>query len=97
MALYRQWRLLTAKTQPLTSASESSSTCSEHDSPVLSNLDQNQAPTQKPIEYKPAAKSDLITLSGSQLKSLIKEYTKVCVREELAEILETLLAQKKVQ
>jgi hypothetical protein len=91
------------------SESDCSSTCEEQESSVLSSLDQNQsAPElktspkseQKVSDYKPTqlgAKSDLITLSGSQLKNLIKEYAKACVREELGEILETLLAQKKVQ
>ena len=66
---------------------------------MLTKVDQNsdQEP-QKPDSNDTckAQANDTITLSGTQLKSLIKEYTKVCVREELSELLLTLLAQKKV-
>lgn len=105
MALYLQWRFLTGKAQKTTAepSETGSSTCEEPEPTVLGALDQNQQ--QEPVETlkqgkgdsAKAMKSDTITLTGSQLKSLIKEYTKVCVREELGELLETLLASKSVR
>jgi len=68
MALYRQWLFLTGKGVKEMPQSEPSdcSTCEEQESPVLSSIDQNSAFETKPVvaDYKPAAKSDTITLTG---------------------------------
>jgi len=96
MALYRQWLFLTGKgaAKEVSEPSECSSTCEEIEQ-VLTSVDQNAEPKQVVTDYKPA--SNTIVLTGSQLKNLVKEYAKVCVRDEFLEMLEALKVERSLR
>lgn len=87
MALYKQWEKLQQTSETAVTKVENVVPFGEVDINVNSSSSgQDQGST---ADFDPTS-DEVIVLDGAKLKSLIKDYARECIREELANVLKML-------